>query len=445
MSGWWFGSILFLIIWVAIAFWPARVAGRKGHSFFGYFLFSLVFFPAALIVAYMVQDTESHGVTQAISEPRPSSSPGGLSRRRRIAARTLTVVAILLALVGMIAYYVAHTALDQTGFKTISRNMIEDDAIRTQVANAAVDGLYDNVDVQAAIAARLPPAQKGLAPVLAGLSRSGAYRAAEAALERPRAQNAWIETTTATQQQLVKLLDNKSTFTHTENGTVVLDLRPIMIQIGDQVVVIGRVADKLPDSAGKIAIVDANQLQTVQTLTRILRAVANWMWLLALAVAAAAVWLAHGRRRIELRALAIGLLLVGLLMLVVRRAGGGYLIDHLAKDDSVKPAAHNAWNILSQTLADRAWVWITLGAVLLLGVWFVGNTNPALRARRAARPFLQNRLTTYGIAAITLLILALIAPLFARGWIMATVTIALTIVGVETIRAIVQREAPKPT
>jgi hypothetical protein len=38
---WWLGSILFFIIWVAIAFWPARVAARKGHSFFGYFLFSL--------------------------------------------------------------------------------------------------------------------------------------------------------------------------------------------------------------------------------------------------------------------------------------------------------------------------------------------------------------------------------------------------------------------
>jgi hypothetical protein len=48
--------ILFVIIWIAIAFWPARVAGRKGHSFFGFFLFSLLFFPAALIVAYMVRD-----------------------------------------------------------------------------------------------------------------------------------------------------------------------------------------------------------------------------------------------------------------------------------------------------------------------------------------------------------------------------------------------------
>ena len=50
---WW---TLALLIWIAIAFWPARVAARKGHSFFGYFLFSLLFFPAALIVAYMVKD-----------------------------------------------------------------------------------------------------------------------------------------------------------------------------------------------------------------------------------------------------------------------------------------------------------------------------------------------------------------------------------------------------
>jgi hypothetical protein len=54
--GWWLGSILFVIVWVAIAVWPARVAARKGHSFFGYFIFSLLFFPAALIGAYVVQD-----------------------------------------------------------------------------------------------------------------------------------------------------------------------------------------------------------------------------------------------------------------------------------------------------------------------------------------------------------------------------------------------------
>jgi hypothetical protein len=53
----WFGvGLIGLIIWVAIAFWPARVAGRKGHSFIGYFILSLFFFPLALIMAYVVQD-----------------------------------------------------------------------------------------------------------------------------------------------------------------------------------------------------------------------------------------------------------------------------------------------------------------------------------------------------------------------------------------------------
>ena len=61
-SGFWLWTIVLVAIWIAIAFWPARVAARKGHSFFGYFLFSLIFFPAALIVAYMVQD-RSRGLT----------------------------------------------------------------------------------------------------------------------------------------------------------------------------------------------------------------------------------------------------------------------------------------------------------------------------------------------------------------------------------------------
>jgi hypothetical protein len=55
-NGVWLWTILAIAIWIAIAFWPARVAGRKGHSFFGYFVFSLIFFPAALIVAYLVSD-----------------------------------------------------------------------------------------------------------------------------------------------------------------------------------------------------------------------------------------------------------------------------------------------------------------------------------------------------------------------------------------------------
>ena len=372
------------------------------------------------------------------------SDSGRPSRIRRISARALTVVAILLALVGMVAFYVEHTVLDEDGFETISRNMIENDEIRTQVAAKSVDTLFENVDVEAAIAERLPPAQQGLAPVLAGLARSGADRAADAALERPRVQTVWVETTTRTQRQLVRLLDDDTTFIQTEGGAVVLDLRPIVIQLGDQVAVIGKVAERLPESAGRIVIIEKSQLDTAQTVTKILRAVADWMWLLALAFAALAVWLARGRRRLELRAIALGLLLVGLLLLAVRRFAGDYLVDELAKDDAVKPAAHDAWSILTQTLADRAWVWIVLGIVTLLGVWFVGESRWAARARRAAAPILESRPTTYTIAVIALLVVALVAPAIARGWLTAVVLIGLVVTGIEVVRAIANREAPHP-
>ena len=54
--GWWLTGILLFVIWIAIAFWPARVAARKGHSFFLFFLFSIFFFPLALLTAYLVGD-----------------------------------------------------------------------------------------------------------------------------------------------------------------------------------------------------------------------------------------------------------------------------------------------------------------------------------------------------------------------------------------------------
>src|SRR5262245_40205805 len=165
------------------------------------------------------------------------------------------------------------------------------------------------------------------------------------------------------------------------------------------------------------------------------------MWLLALALAALAVFVARGRRRLELRAIALGVLVVGLLLLAVRRFAGDYLVDQVAKDDAVKPAAHAAWDILTQLLADRAWAWIVFGVVTLIGVWFVGDTALAARARSAATPTLGSRPATYGIVAVGLLALILVAPKLSRGWLSALLLIGLVVAGVEVIRSIVLREA----
>ena len=55
-AGWVIAAIVFLCIWIALAFWPARVARRKDHSSSGYFIFSVFLFPLAVIIAYVVDD-----------------------------------------------------------------------------------------------------------------------------------------------------------------------------------------------------------------------------------------------------------------------------------------------------------------------------------------------------------------------------------------------------
>jgi hypothetical protein len=349
------------------------------------------------------------------------------------------VIAAILALVGSIAFYLERTVLSEDGFQEIATEMIQSEPIRDQVASTAVEQLYANVDVEQEIANRLPEAQKALAPVLAGLAQQGAQEAATRLLERPRLQELFVRTATATQRQVVRLLDDEGRFVLTSDGTVYLDLRPLVVAIGEQSAIVSQLAERLPENAGRIKLIEADQLDTAQTITRILRLVADWLWIVALLLAAAAVWVAKGRRRIELRAIAIAVIVVGVLELLVRRVAGVYLVDRLTTD-ATKPAGQDAWSILTAGLADRAWLLIVLGLLLLLGVWLVGPTNLAGRARRLVAPVAEKPLWTYGAVAALVVVLAALVPLFQRGWVSFLVFIVLLVIGVEVLRRIVLEE-----
>ena len=84
-----------------------------------------------------------------------STSPSSSGKGRAIAARIVTIVAIVLALIGGIAFYLERSVLDEGGFKTIATELILSDEIREQVAGTAVEELYANVDVEQAVLA--PP------------------------------------------------------------------------------------------------------------------------------------------------------------------------------------------------------------------------------------------------------------------------------------------------
>jgi len=137
---------------------------------------------------------------------------------------------------------------------------------------------------------------------------------------------------------------------------VTLDLRQILQQVGGNAGIVDRanaalannpgVADrinaKLGPNAGRIVLLRSNELSLAQQGVRFLKAVANFIVIIVVLIFALAIWIAPNRRR-AVRACAIGLLVAGLVLVFIRRVAGDQLIDHVVKDDSVRPAAHEVW------------------------------------------------------------------------------------------------------
>jgi hypothetical protein len=119
-------------------------------------------------------------------------------------------------------------------------------------------------------------------------------------------QGAFVNTASAAQRQFIAVLDGNNTVLQTTGGKVVLDVRPLVLDLGDRFSFIPDLSQRIPEGKARVTILESDQLKTAQNATKALRFVANWIWVLALAAAAAAVWLARGRRRTEVRALAIG-------------------------------------------------------------------------------------------------------------------------------------------
>jgi hypothetical protein len=167
------------------------------------------------------------------------------------------------------------------------------------------------------------------------------------------------------------------------------------------------------------------------------------VWLLALGVAALAVWLARGRRREILRSLALAFVVVGLVVLVVRGLAGTYVVDSLVATESVRPAAESAWDILTALLADGAWSVIGMGVVALLGVWLVGPSASAVGSRRALAPYLARPELAYGAAAVLLLLVIWWGPTEqTRRWEFVLLAAILLAAGLEVVRRQVAREHP---
>jgi hypothetical protein len=369
-------------------------------------------------------------VTQA-SEPSEAVRPG---RWRTPVARLLTVLGALLLVVSVAANFVERQALDTGEFEETARQLLSDEDIQRRVAATMTDQLYANVDVEAALRERLPPQQDALAGPLAGALRPATEALAARVLDRERFQELWVQSFGAAQQQVVRILDDEARFVETEGGVVAIDLRPLLVQLSEQIRIVPDLSSRLPEDAGVIRVFEAEQLDTAQTLTRLLRAVAAWIWVLALALWVAAVFIARDRRK-EIRAIAVAFVVVGVLVLAVRDLAGRYLVDELAASPTQEDSVQSVWDILTRLLADAGWAGIAVGVVALVGVWLFGPSTRGTAVRRALAPYLENAALTYGVAAFAFLVVFLWGPIsYVQRPLVILVFAVLAALGIEALR-----------
>jgi hypothetical protein len=351
--------------------------------------------------------------------------------------RILVVVGAVITILALLAGYIRFQALDTDNVGDTAGELIADPEIRDQAAATLVDQLYANVDVAELLEQRLPQDQKGLATPIAGAVRLGADNAAQRLLERPRAQDLWVRTIEASHRNLLRILDDETGPVSTEGGDLVLDLRPLVIQLGDQVAIVGRIDERLrarPD-AGRIKIMDADQLETAQDLTQLMKVLGLWLWLVPIILWAVALWLAAGRRRDILRMIGISSIVAGLLVLVIRRIAGSIVVDDLASAESVKVAAGNAWDILTDQLRDGGLTLVGLGVILLVAVWIAGPSARATYSREWLAPYIARAEIAFGGAAALLALLVWWGPTVqTQRWQLVLASAVVLALGVEVLR-----------
>lgn len=362
--------------------------------------------------------------------------------RERI-ARALTVVGVVLLVLSIAATFVERQALDTGEVEDTARRLADDAAVREQVAATLTELLFARVDVQAELQAVLPPAQQTLAGALTGALRPVAERLANEILQQPRLQRLWVRAVGTAQRQVVRLLDGEARFLETTGGVVVLDLRPLLLELTEQLPIAANLRERLGVDAGVVRLFDVSDLETAQHATRLLRLVADWIWVPALAAWVAAVWLARDRRS-EVRAIALGLVVAGVLLLAIRRFAGSYIVDELSSGGSPEDAARRAWEILTRLLADAAWAAIAVGAIAVAAAWLVGPGAGASSARAWVAPHLRRAEIVYGVAAFLFVLLLLWGPVsYVQRPLTVAVLAVLAAVGIEALRRLTLREAAR--
>lgn len=308
-------------------------------------------------------------------------------RRHSAWVNLLVVLLGLVTVLALFSNWVDRRLFDSQEWGDTAIEMLQNDAIRTQVSAFAVEELYANVDVEKEVKGILPKDLKGFSGLAAGGLRQVADRGVALALEQPQVQDIWAKAVEAAHAALVAVLEDKSQVLSTTDGNVELQLRPLVIEVADQIGLGNQASQNIPQGVGTVEIVQSEQLAEVQKAARAIKGLAIISSLLALVLIAVALALSPGYRWRTFLWLGVALIVAGLVSLLIRSVGGNYVTSQLASAD-IQPAAQAAYSIGTELLQSMSIAVLWSSLIMFFLAWLVSPASSAVSTRSSlAVPF----------------------------------------------------------
>jgi hypothetical protein len=369
-----------------------------------------------------------------------------MSRARRRSVRGLIIVGSLLAFLSVFAIWVERQALNTDDWVKTSDKLIANETIRSALANYLVDQIYTNVNVEKELEGILPGETKNLAGPVSGGLRGFAGTGAEKLLETSTAQNLWEDANRAAHEQLVAVLENKKEAVETENGEVTLNLGSLVTNLANQVGIGQGLAEKLPPDAGQVTILRSDQLKTAQNIARAVKGLAIVLSLLTFVALGFAIYISR-ERWVTILFCGVGLVAAGFLAIVARDVAGGIVVGQLVSNESVKPAAEEAWSIATSLMKSIAITVIVVGVLFGIGGWLASPTGSARSSRRLMAPALRDwSAYVYAGLGVVVCIYFLSAPVQnLRAFLTALVIAGFIAFGIHELRKQAHEEEPDIT
>lgn len=367
-----------------------------------------------------------------------------MSKARRRTVKGLVVLGSLLAFLSVFAIWIERQALNTDDWVSTSGRLIQNSKIRSALSNYLVDQLYENVDVEKELKEILPGDTKELAGPAAGGLRQVAGTGAEKVLETGTAQSLWEDANRTAHEQLIAVLENKKEAVETANGEVTLNLGSLLTNLAKQVGIGQSLAEKLPPDAGQIKILKSDELKTAQNIAIAIKGSALILSLLTFLVFALAMYLTKGGRWVTVLFAGIGLIAAGLLVIVARHIAGGIVIDQLVTQQSVKPAAEEAWGIATSLMVSIATTVILVGALFVAAGWLASPNRAAKAVRHWIAPVLRDYVPWVytGVAVIFGLYLLSASNIGLRSFLTTLVVAGMAAFGVHELRRQTEEEFP---